>query len=176
MLQLGKNFIAYRTRDLTPPLIDQRCDERAPSGLVGSSYPGPVVAVIKLVEKNQVLPISILLDSFAAAVYRAIAIGIAGEDANHAIGDLGCDLKQVHVSGLAAGDTHAELVTKTSAECPQRLDDQERRGKPDGPPPVGVPTLDLVVGFGRLVSHLGVAEDEWMLLVEFGQAADAELG
>src|SRR5215469_5695222 len=120
-----KIFIVYLPAHLASPLINQGCDKSTPSCLVRGSNSGAIVAVIELVKKNQVLPISILLDSFAAAVYRTIAVGVAGEDANHAIGDLASDLKQVHVSGLGAGDAHAELITKTGAECPQRLNDQE---------------------------------------------------
>ncbi len=42
--------------------LDQSGDQAAPPGLVGSTEPGPVIAVVVLVEQDEVTPVRVLLE------------------------------------------------------------------------------------------------------------------
>src|SRR4051794_16461806 len=79
----------YVTVRLAPPLIDERGNQAGPSGLMRRSESCPVFAVVELIKQNEIPPVRALLEFTGSAVYRAAAVAVAREDANHAVCDIG---------------------------------------------------------------------------------------
>ena len=66
--------------------VNQRGNQAGPPGLVGSAQTGPIIAVKKLVEQDEVPPVQIFLEFPSSFVNRPSPFPISGEDPNRTVG------------------------------------------------------------------------------------------
>src|ERR1041384_592790 len=82
------------------------------------------VAVVILVQEDQVSPVRILLELAVVRVHGATSRVIAGEDADHRIGEPSRHLLETD-GCLAAPPVDLERVAISLLQLPQRFDQQE---------------------------------------------------
>src|SRR6516162_9194486 len=73
--------------------IENTSDNARPSRLMAGAQPGAVVAMEVLVEQDVILPVRIFLEFFRTSINRALAAGVAQEDARQSPGNLFRHLK-----------------------------------------------------------------------------------
>ena len=84
---------------------------------------GARVAVEKLVEKDQVSPVRILLERLDLAVDGASAVLAAQEDAREPSGQVGRDALERHHPSGSGRALHSEIIAEVVMELLQRLDE-----------------------------------------------------
>src|SRR6516162_10006095 len=94
-----------------------------------------VIAVEVFVEQDQIPPVRIALEFFAAAIHRP-RLALAGENANEAAGELTAHLLQVHETPGAGGTLHPEVRPEIAVPAVERVDQDQVHGQPDGTAPV----------------------------------------
>ncbi len=66
-------------------LLDEFGDQSGPTGLVARADPGAVVAVEVFVERDQIVPVRVVLEFFRAAEYGSSLIRTVQEDAHQPV-------------------------------------------------------------------------------------------
>src|SRR6478609_2008426 len=90
--------------------LDQGRRQPGPSGLVTGADAGAVVAVEVLVEEDQVAPVRVGLELFAATIDRSLAFLVAEKDLRESPGKLARDFVQVHLLARSGGELDLERV------------------------------------------------------------------
>src|SRR5262245_56709498 len=129
---------ARRDRARPGRVEDQVRDERRPSGLVGRTEPGAVVAVEVLVERQVALPRRVCLELLRAAVDGAPAIRTREPDGDEPVGEVLRDLREAPLLARAGRVLELEAVAEEAVVDHELADRQVVDRHPDRPAPVGV--------------------------------------
>src|SRR4029079_14380178 len=148
---------------------DEERDEAGPSGLVARAKARAVVPVEVLVEQHVIPPVRVFLEFRRAAVHGPAAMLVPLEDTCQAVGNVVCDLEQIHTTARAGRTLDRKRIAVIQMELQQRANQEHVPGHPDRTAPVRVASEHAAVGFGRQIvdAILGAArtEDIRMLFV-----------
>jgi len=97
------------------PVLNQRRHQGAPACLVRRTQTGPVIPVIELVKKNQILPVGVFLELRCTAVNRPFTKFISSEDPSHAVGDLTRNLHEILWMLGIVGQRNPKVIAITGA-------------------------------------------------------------
>src|SRR5438552_11246632 len=137
------------------------------------SESGSVVAVKILVEQDMVAPMRVFLELPRAAIERAPAGSIRGENADQPIRDFAGHLGKGDLPAVLAREWHGVCCAVCLGQLVQGFNQQKTGRKPDRPAPVRIASFDLRDRLGRLVADEVTVELERLSLVSLGQTADA---
>src|SRR5262245_50836491 len=137
---------------------------------------GARLPVEVLVERDEVAPERIALESLHAAEHRATAVRPTQEDPREAARELHRDVPEIHAPARSRRARDLEPLAQEPVELLERLDEEVVHGEPDRATPVRVAAEERDRGLRRLVVHPVLhaveLEDIRMLAMIAGQGTD----
>src|SRR5262245_52095964 len=129
-------------------------DQPGPAGLVGGTYPSPIVTVEVLVEEQTVVPGGVVLEPLVAAEDRPEAVLVVQEDRDQAVGQVVRDIVEREPAPTAGRVLHGVVLSERAVVAAESPDEQKVDWQPDRASPVGVAAEQVGLRLGRLVADV----------------------
>jgi hypothetical protein len=154
-----KFFFLRAACTLFPTLLKKLRDDACPASLMARADSASVISVEVLIEKDQLLPIRIVLKLLRSSVNRAPTVLITCKDGAQSSGELLCNLPECQEAPRSRWALDLVVFTEIVMELLDSFDDQKVHRKPDRSAPVriapeqrsrGFPGFILEAMFGSL--------------------------
>src|SRR5258706_9501524 len=160
--------------------LQQLGHEAGPAGLMRGTHAAAGVAVKIFMEQDVVLEVGIVRELRMIFENGTLAVLAFQEKLREALRDFAGDFVDGEKFSRAGRTFDFEIIAVVAVELLERFDEQKVHWHPDRAAPVGVAAEDAGLGLGGPVGdfmhHAAASEAKRLVLVDFGERADAVVG